>query len=384
MVNRTRTSEKLSLRGTQSTNPTPYFDSTSTIRTGRKVTQDIVGVGDNHPFSVEEWELVSGGRVDKLKGTSSAGRWFRNYLADYFTSPTGANFPHLSVPGVASDSYAATRAAAKTNPSRPYVDLPVAIAEMGDIPLLVRNGGRSIIAQIGSGNIKYQFGIAPLASDIAKMRNFQQAYEIRRREILRLQSENGLRRTVSIGTWTRTSVGTATVQSLGALLHSTITRTTTVDIKCHSRWALPPDLGGLERHIVSPRMEQAMLDAMTGLGVLKRRPNVGSLSTLWEALPWTWMIDWYGNVGDYLQSQRNEIPTMQPLISVMRHTTSKFSGTGVTGGGVTPPATFTPFVFTRETKSRKHVGPSITFAGLPILSGKQIGILASLLAMRGR
>jgi hypothetical protein len=382
MVNRTRSSEKLSLRGTQSTNPTPYFDSTATIRTGRKVTQDIVGIGDNEPFSVEEWELVSGGRVNKLKGASSSGRWFREYLADYFTSPTGANFPHLSVTGVASDAYAATRAAAKSNPSRPYVDLPVSIAEMGDIPALIRNGGRSVIAQIGSGNLKYQFGIVPIASDIAKMRNFMTAYEIRRKELIRLQGPRGLRRTMTIGTWSRTSVGTATVQSLGVLLHSTITRTTTVEVKVHCRWSLPPDLGGIETHAVSPSMDHLIVDAMTGLGVLKRRPNIGSLSTLWEALPWTWMIDWYGNVGDYLMTQRNEIPTLQPICSVMRHTTSTFSGTGDAAGS--PVATFTPFEFTRETKSRKHVAPSITFAGLPILSGKQIGILASLLAARGR
>lgn len=105
------------------------------------------------------------------------------------------------------------------------------------------------------------------------------------------------------------------------------------------------------------------------------------LATLWELLPWSWLIDWFSNVGAFLAARRNILGWVPGQCFTMTHTVLgvdhriDLTGSSFKGTMTTPN-------FVRETKSRTVGVPVLPEAQLPILNLKQIGILASLAILR--
>jgi hypothetical protein len=370
MPSRGRDNPIFELRGTRGANSVPYFDDTvTTFQSGYDWCEDVTGPGDNAYLYVQRWRW-NGGRINKPADGSASGSWFRNYACTYILGLS--NIQHINILSVPSVTEVATSAAARTNPSRPYVDMPVAIKELADIPLLIKRSGENLISQLAGANLKTQFGILPLASDIAKLSHFQLAYNIRKRQLDNLFGPRGLRRTLDYGSYEAGDTYNATTQSNGVFISVPFTRKTKVTVRAHVRWnstvQVPSD------HEVPVAMRRKLFDAM--LGLQGNNLGIGHLSTLWEALPWSWLIDWCGSVGDFLMAQRNIIPATLSSVRVMRHYRTEVDapmGHSSTG------ATQTPIHGLFEIKRRD---PAIIapFAHFPILSGNQVGILASLLA----
>lgn len=375
MPERVRDVPQMVLKGTKGANSSPQYDDTTTlVKVGWSYCKDWIGPGDNYDLTVDRrvWE---GGRINKAPGGSSTGSWFRQYLCDYALGLSNIYHPH--VPGVPSHTDVATSAAARTNPSRPYVDLPVAIKELADIPLLVRDSGRTLIHKLAGANLKYQFGIAPLASDIAKLVKFQDAYNFRVKELNRLFGEKGLRRTVSIGEYTTKDSGWyTTLQSEDAYIRSLTSYVSTVKIRAHCRWK--PAMAIPNSHMVPKTVRKRLFEAM--LGISGNRLNLTHVSQLWEALPWTWLVDWCGSVGDFLMSQRNIIPAELSSVKVITHRKTElwFEAASSSNGAQCSKA----YCYL-ETKTRNGAVLA-PIAHLNILSDNQVGILASLLAIRRR
>jgi hypothetical protein len=324
---------------------------------------DETGPMDNAPFTVTGWR-ADGGVINKPKGGYFSSS-FDNYVADILEN--NANFPHLSVAGVPSNTDAATQAASRTNPSRPYVDIPVSVLELGDVAMLLRDLGRNVYTRAASTNVMYQFGIAPLVGDVVKLWNFTDQVDRRVKEITRLAGPRGLRRTVSIGSYSAQQRNLAVFcQSNIATIRKDFDVNTVVDLRAHARWktSMPPqDL--LVPHTMRALARQAVL----GLTV--------DFSTLWELIPWSWLIDWGSNVGTYLKASRNIIPAeLSGAVRVMRHTRTRYSCSALEGL-----TTMSPIIFDRWSKTRglASVAP---IAYLPFLDGRQMGIVASLSVLR--
>lgn len=343
---------------------------------------DFVGPGDCNAFSVTRQDRLQATRLNWVGENQNE---FENFVADYWVQSWP--FGHLHVTSLKSNLVYAAQAAARTNPSRPYVDLPVSLLELGDVTQLIRDSGRRIIRnqrqlraveesgnffqEAGRHNIRYQFGIAPLVSDLWKLTRFRAAFKQRVTEVKRLQGPKGLRRTLAIDSGCNTSYRPGiTIQSNLRLVHQDQQLHSKEDVRAHVRWRasgfqgrLPPD---------DPAMEWRIRRALLGLTV--------DSSTLWEAMPWSWLIDWGSTVGDYFKANRNIIPASLVGVWIHRHRSTEYymRGTKFAGGA----GTMSTGIAHIDLKSRSASTPVAPVAHFPFLSGKQVGILASLAVTR--
>jgi hypothetical protein len=316
-----------------------------------------------YPFEARKWEM-SGGLMNKKKDNNDA--VFVDFVPTVYV--TQSNFHHLSsLPGNPSDTRVATECAARTNPSRSYVDVPVFILELGDIAQLLRDTGRSLFKRGAHINLSYQFGIAPLVEDLVKLVDFMSQLQIRMKEIDRLKSKRGLRRTTAHGVYSRSDTDLKIAQSQGVNLTLTYKVSTQQIVRAHCRWIPTPAFSKLSAREVSWLVRRVM----HGLEL--------DFSTLWEGLPWTWIIDYCTTIGSYFKANRNIIPAtiLNGKVSVMRHTTSRWHHQGFNGVSTRTQ----PVNILYETKTRVNVVVSPT-AHLPFLSGNQLGILSSLAILK--
>jgi len=333
---------------------------------GNNVCSDIIGPGDNAPLHVHHLEMDGG--VINRPNTGFFSPWFSDYIADVFDNV--ATFDHLAISGSPSNVEAATRGAARTNPSRPYVDVPVNIFELGDVIRTVRRVGNGLfdtsLSSTGRSYLRYQFGVRPLVGDLVKLINFQDQVNRRVMEIERLKTRKGLRRTVGVSSASESASISLVVQSEGIFVVGNFDVETSEEVRVHTRWLPDIDTSSIA---TSASMRAIARRAVLGLTV--------DFLTLWEAMPWSWLIDWGSNIGDFFKAHRNIVPAVLSDISVMRHATTSYSYDGWTDGV----ASITPARVRRVDKRRANsfVAPSAHF---PFLSAGQMGIVASLAATR--
>jgi hypothetical protein len=103
------------------------------------------------------------------------------------------------------------------------------------------------------------------------------------------------------------------------------------------------------------------------------------LVTAWNLMPWSWLIDYFGGVGDMLNATRNNVGASPGVVCIMARTNyvaniSAMPPSGLTGGGAFDMA---------ETLERF---PSSGFTGLtaslPVLTSGQVSILGALAISR--
>lgn len=353
------------------------FGSTSgggSIQLGNAFVSDHTGPGDCDPFHTERY-FLDGGIIDQAYDPGWWGAYFEGYMADG-VSP--ANFPHLgmTVP-VPSTEEAALSAAMRTSPSAPYVDVITNVLQLGELTTLIRNKGYELLRQrnsavnrnIANNYIKYQFGIAPLVGDIVKLSRFQDQVARRVQQIEKLKSKGGLRKTVDIGIYDRSATYGLTLQSQGTFVGTTVSAHTKMVMSAHCRW-IPTDIPAIS----TPKlMRNLAMKAVLGATI--------DYGTLWEILPWSWLIDWGFNVSGYLRANRNIVPASLTDVVVMTHTMTNSSTPALGPFQNDYGRTFSAVNMGRDTKRRvrSYVSPAAHF---PFLSGSQMGILASLAVTR--
>lgn len=335
----------------------------------RAACEDFTGPGDCDPFTVDK-VTVEGG-VIRNPFYSYFGPYFEDYVADMLGNPNNlAN--HATIAEVPSNFAAATTAAARTNPSRPYVDLPAAVFELRDLFTLAKNfdypKGRSLNA-VADANLRLQFGFIPLLSDITKVMTFADHIDGRMAEITRLVSQKGLRRTKNIGSYSTSWEWDDVPQSADSFILTRFKGSTKVELRVHCRWLPAPEFSLLKD---TNDLRRAVKKALLGLTIDK--------SNLWQVLPWSWLIDWGSNVSEYFAAQRNIIPATLSGVHVMRHSVTEWSCNEY-HEGAPKNLTMSPIHVVRDTKTRQasSVAP---VAQMPFLSGNQVGILGSLAMTR--
>jgi len=256
---------------------------------------------------------------------------------------------------------------ARTNPSRPVVDIPVFIGELGDLPRLVQRAGGGLIRELASANLSYQFGIKPLVSDLTAMLDFVDHVDKRMTELRALQ-ESGLRRKRNLASGS----ANATVAS-----DPTNTAPIWVNVDCRIRRTTLVKTWGFVRWFPTgdfPATDRALLK-------LARRSVMGLTidgSTAWELIPFSWLADWFSNTGDLLKANRNIVPCTHGPVNIMRrsYTEHRYSVISDTTGRYDR-----QWTIHRETKSRV-VATATLQAHMPLLSLRQLSILGSLIVLR--
>lgn len=226
------------------------------------------------------------------------------YVFENFTETPGLlNLQHLHVSGDIGFSGAATRGAAMANPSlgKDQLSIPVSLIELRELPQMVLS--KATAKRIGGGKYRRgdrptnsvaesEFGWAPIISDIKGLFSFPDLVE---KEIARLNkirsypnSRVSRTRTISIDTayssWSQGSTWD-------------YKKETTVDYKVTSRWR-PRD------HIKN--MSDPEMAEMARKLVLSLTPQ-SFIRQAWDILPWSWLIDWFSDFGDYLSLTDNSV-----------------------------------------------------------------------------
>lgn len=293
--------------------------------------------------------------------------WFVNYVADVARAPFT---DHLST-GAMSTGYAATKAAAMTNPSNSPLDLGVSAGETREIPHLVRERGNRMLREAGNSYLTYKFGAVPIARDLINLYRLPQSVDATVRKIQELKL-HGLRNTVTLGSWSATGSQFRWVQTNGAFIGGNFDAETLEQVRAHVRWA--------------PSVELSQLNNPAEIRALATQAASGAtidFQTIWNLMPWSWLIDWFSSLGDYFAANRNTIPARLQDLVVMRHTyTREFWAGGTFADAYGVPIHVEPIISTRESKIRQPWPPDPFSIYLPFLNSGQVAILGALAASR--
>lgn len=270
---------------------------------------------------------------------------------------------------------------ARTNPSRPTVLLPVFLFELRELPDMLRQAGRILLdmrnwrnyirpesraRDLATANLAIQFGWLPLLGDLLKLATFQESVEKRRKEVDRLFSGKGLKRRIQLGG------GSQDLSPVSGFANFGSYKNFSISVSQHSSWSAwavcnwkPNTPSGL------PPSDKALRAYVTGL-----HPS-HILANVWEALPWSWLIDWFSNVGDVIQAGNQTLASPNggcvcvQITSVASHNSVVNGSDRLTAGTVK---------LTRN--NRSPLGASTLTASFPLLGAGQLSILGSLVYTR--
>lgn len=265
----------------------------------------------------------------------------------------------------------ATKVLADSNPSRPEVDLGVTIAELREAPQLLFQAGRNLLRNGANFYLSYSFGWKPLVNDMLDLLDVPPKVDQRVKQLEKAAREGGMRRRVQLG------------YSALALAQSnhTIMSSFGYALSASRRRESQRRLWGTVRYTPSwngkfPKTDDERRAAAT-------RACYGLLidpSTAWNLIPWSWMIDYFGTLGDVLEANRNTVGLSPGPVSIMEHTTTKevfdvrTDGYGSVIGGTGRKVT--------ETKSRDIVTFILPDFKQPLLNPGQLSNLGSLAVLR--
>ncbi|UJQ85762.1 MAG: putative maturation protein [Tuwendivirus faecivivens] len=351
--------------------PTPF-----SYYSSYKYSEDVADMpGVDHPV----WLVSRTANFSGMNGGSVGTPGSAFYRYGNHAPPDGvnnlANATHVSLPALPSYAAMATMVRARTNPSRASVGIPVALAELRDIPRTLRMSKDSRLTGFASKeNLRIQFGWMPLISDVCKLLSFASTVEKRSEMIRRMIANGGLRRKVNLYHDVVVEKDSDLFLNSGAAMvqHASSEKITTRNVWGTTRWVPSTYLAGMDDR------DRANYIRRTVLGLTASQ----QFANAWNAVPWTWLIDWFANVGDLLEASNNSIAHTSGSACIMEHTHTRVVYTATTGGWMIPGSKS----YVTLTEKRRTLSSSGFSASLPFLSGRQLSILGSLaiLKFKGR
>ena len=307
---------------------------------------------------------------------------FKNLLGDlYYIQYTGYCVVRSTTSGgipalpAASMNYWKTKALANLNLNKPSVDIPLNIFEFKDFPRMLKDLGRVLNGKIKptdipNGHLAYQFGWKPLFNDLVQLLNLADDIQRRKLQLMKAMNKGGLRMERSLGSFDlpRMFYGEPYMfeKPVGSLPNM---------FSANASW------DGYEKAWFSARIAVIPSKLPSGnLETIAARAALGlnfSAGTIWEMLPWSWLIDYFSNVGDVLNAGRGFIPHTVTHLNVMvyqeyRRSLSKVSSECSYTGGTGK--------VTRKNRSQPSLVPRLVFK--PFLTNGHKAILGSLIVAK--
>jgi len=189
---------------------------------------------------------------------------------------------------------------ARAKPGRAVADAAVFTAELRKLPSLP---GRQLqrlrqFRALGSEYLNVKFGWEPFVRDIQKMYETYRSIDRRLAQLVR-DNGRGIRRSANLGNTESTSTVVHEngyfvypvypwIGASGHQMRRTVTEKTTVRTWFVGRFRYYiPDIG-------SSQWNRRATRALYGANIT---PEV-----LWNVLPWSWLVDYFGNVGDIISN----------------------------------------------------------------------------------
>lgn len=273
---------------------------------------------------------------------------------------------------------------AKSNPSSAVVSLPTFLAELKDIPSMIRDLGTNILKKnalktAASSHLTWQWFIKPLVSDFKKMLNFAKAVDDRVALFRHLQKKGFTSQRTSGGSTSVTypPVGVY-VHSEGATVYCLRTTTYTSKVWGSAKWKVSSRTILPTSSLEMRKYAERICAGITRYEVLK---------TAWELLPWSWLADWFLGLGKVLAAQQDTVGLDYSNLCMMRTSTARNEYVVVKGPQTSDWVTLSGSHFEESTyKQRWLVAPILPVAvsTLPFLSERCWSILGSIAALKGK
>lgn len=192
------------------------------------------------------------------------------------------------------------RALRAMNPTKPTVSIPNFLHELKDVPGSLQKRGNDFLKEnsrfaegvhrFSSAYLQGKFGWGPMVSDLLKMMDFQKDVMKTFQAIQKIYKKGGLSRKYTFGeTQTTEHVHDVNYE----LAHGDETIYHRVKIYASARWVTD----NLSDSLTNDQL-------MTRANILTKGLYV-SPRQVWDALPWSWFIDWFSNTGDFISANQN-------------------------------------------------------------------------------
>lgn len=252
-------------------------------------------------------------RIERVPPTLSGenGFWRHNgapMISDYV--PPLLHYPARAARQFENDYYA-LQLAAKTHPFRADFSVPTMIFEFLDIGTLFKITAKGFFDLVGSSYLNYRFGFPQFVRDIQTLSKITVAIERRIREFDSLIQKSGLHRQVGLDSnhWDLNGNQGFIWTTYGVYVIATFQSSETLKVEGSIRWKLKPGV-------------VASLDKLSAFNLaVKTVFDLGELdaSTIWNSIPWTWLADYFVDVGTWLQANENNDIVECSDICILRH-----------------------------------------------------------------
>lgn len=330
----------------------------------------------DHPLTLARYKV----KPLVVKGTGVYGYAGANLgkpvIADSYIPPNRTAYSYCPTVYSVSSAYYLTKALAGLDPQKPVVDVPLFLFELRELPSMIRDLGRVLNREVRpqdvpGGHLAYSFGWAPLLSDTQKMFNFAHQTWQRSRYLRQLEAGTRVRRHLERGALL-SSVTTQNALQIGNIGPASDPYILKADVKVERRlWVwftanaylldpIPQDNASLRR-----------------LAFRYAYGGTARWSTIWNALPWTWLSDYFNNIGDYVAATNGMSRFKCTRLNIMKLIVSSSTLENVrvkSGFSVEPNS----YLETIQKERTAYTNPTPRLAFSPFLSLGQRTILGAL------
>jgi hypothetical protein len=338
---------------------------------GGDTCKDFAGEYDpGNPLHISH-TLRVGGLINGVSRSTNGAPFgeFKDYPCDRYKS---LNFSHILLDDVPTDSGLATQLVGETNPFRTYVSIPLYLFELRELPSLFKSYGDSIIKGAAKGVLTNSFSIRPLVSDLWKLHNFANESAKRSREFEKLHKDGYLVRKRQLFATSASLVneGVEVNTSNRAFFTGREVKVTQLRTWGYVVWKTTSLFPKPEAEAL-----QLMNDAMRGM-------TLTGFAGAWNALPWSWLIDYFINIGDFLESQDGKAYVYAAECQLMTDVTTTLA---CSPEPPYPGISISPFHYKWTERIRRRAIPGLSLIpDLNALSSNQEAILLALAANKAR
>lgn len=368
-----------------------WKDQSQTIYEDWQLNNVVNSPGIDHPYETAH-ARVSGSLLNGVGGFNT----FTNTLSAMYSLNPSNSIPADTIANMS------IRAMAATNPARAQVLLPTFLWELRELPAMLLQAGRVASAiqnnapwrnhvdwsrpsSVASANLAYQFGWAPLVRDILNIAKLGDMTNKRLDELERLTSPKGLRRRFQISDVTReTGPKSVPVWSTGGYVLYTTERT----VQSLNQWAVInwkpiPNSPYLQNPLkrMPDDIRKLLLQGGTDIRMLLLGTSGHhALENIWEALPWSWLVDWFIPIQAAIAAKNRALARpIGGVICTQRRTRVMWAPQK--DGSVTLSSGTFETIRKRRVLLALNALPT---ASIPILNWRQSSVLGSLAVLRAR
>lgn len=237
----------------------------------------------------------------------------------------GYSNPPVPVDGFGSLGYNQVREAlANTNPFRYGVSVPVMVSEITELGSLFKFATRTYASLLGSAWLSKTFGLEPFIADIKRLSNIVEQIQSRVREYNSLIEYGMLRRKVKVSSSTHNALLSNGAEyplytgpqsfSVYAKIEGSWSQKTWVSLVWAIRSGSKLPVDKLNDFVYAIK---SFLDLDQGF-LLGDKERFIDPSTLWESIPFSWLVDYFTSVGEALQAVEKSESVAPYDICIMR------------------------------------------------------------------